>query len=291
VIPAPFAYAAPEDLASAIRLLEESEVESRVLAGGQSLLPMMKLRLARPDVLVDLRRLSSQLRYIRAEGDAVVIGALTTHADIEFDPLLALLIPFMPTAARGIADPLIRSRGTFAGSLAHLDPFGDWPAVALALGAEVRTLGPEGERTVAIDEFVLAPYTTSLGPAEIIVEVTCPKLDRIGAGAYVKHTRHGESDFAVVGCCAVLWGTQRVCSRVRVAFSGLAASPHRDFAVEDCLREGALNEETIPPAASRAGKRIEPISDAYASGNFRRHLAHVLARRALTAAMYQLPAS
>ncbi len=249
---------------------------------------MMKLRFARPDLIVDLRRLSPQLRYVREDGDWLAIGALTTHADIEFDPLLERLVPFMPRAAKSIADPLVRSCGTFGGSLAHVDPFGDWPAVALALEAEVHVLGAEGMRTVAIEGLIAGPYTTTLEAAEIVTEVRFHPLVGRSAGAYLKHTRSGESDFAVLGCCAVLRGTDGVIVHGRVAFTGLAAAPHRDHAVEEALRGSPLDEKTIAGAAARAGEGAKPLDDANASPEFRRHLARVLCARTLRAAAAQL---
>jgi carbon-monoxide dehydrogenase medium subunit len=281
LIPAQFAYTAPDELTEAIRLLANSDGEARVLAGGHSLLPVMKLRFVRPSLLVDLRRLRAQLAYVRHEGDTIAIGSLTTHAEIERSALLARLLPVMPAAAGRIGDRLVRSCGTIGGSLCHVDPAGDWPALALALEARATAIGPGGERELPIEELFTGPYSNSLDAGEILTEVRIPLVPDTGA-AYVKHGRLDDTDFAVVGCCAAIHRRGR--DGVRVAFTGLAAVPHRDRAVEAALSGHALSPDRVDAAAAVAGMEIEPLDDLFGSADYRRHLAHVLARRALTAA-------
>jgi aerobic carbon-monoxide dehydrogenase medium subunit len=279
VIPAAFDYRAPSDVAETIRALTDAGGEARVLAGGQSLLPLMKLRLARPDLLIDLRRLRDSLRYIRIDQDSIAIGALTTHAELASSALLRQEVPFVATAAAEIGDMMVRCRGTIGGSLAHVDPAGDWPAIALALGASVCAAGPAGEREISADELFVGPYTSALRATEIIVEVRLPRLTPLGAGSYSKHGRLGRGGFAVVGCCAVLFGPS--CERVRVAFSGLDAAPARDRGVEEALTGGLPSLANLTSAAAIAATDVEPVSDAFGSGPYRLHLARVLALRAL----------
>ncbi len=286
MIPAPFKYRAPQDVQAAIRMLEDANGEARLLAGGQSLLPLMKLRLARPDLVIDLRRLGESLRYSRLDQGAIAVGALTTHADLASSALIEREIPFIRAAASEIGDRLVRCRGTIGGSLAHVDPAGDWPAIALALGAHVRVAGPTGERDISADDLFVGPYTNSLGPAEIIVEVRLPPLAGVGGGAYVKHGRLGRGGFAVVGCGAVLFGTS--CDHVRVAFSGLQAVPARDFPLETALTGQPPTKHRIADAATLAAANLDPVSDAFGSGPYRHHLARVLARRTLDAAAESL---
>jgi carbon-monoxide dehydrogenase medium subunit len=285
VIPAPFAYAAPEDLDEVIQLLMDGDDEARLLAGGHSLVPVMKLRLARPSLLIDLRKLRGQLAYVRADEESVAIGALTTHAEIEHDPLLAEQLPVLGATARRIGDRLVRSRGTIGGSLCHVDPAADWTAVALALGARVTAVGPAGERSFPVEELFIGPYTNSLQPGEVLVEIRFPRHTETGS-AYLKQPRQGESDFAVVGCCATLSGTR--CHRVRVAFTGLAAVPETDAAVQEALTGQKPTQDKIDAAAALAGDQSEPLEDAFGSSGYRRHLARMLARRALTEAASQI---
>jgi carbon-monoxide dehydrogenase medium subunit len=277
--PAPFAYRAPGDLSEAIRLLAESDGDGRLLAGGQSLLPVMKLRFARPSLLVDLRRLRRQLSYVEDRDDTIAVGALTTHAEIERNAVLAARLPVLPGAAHHIADRLVRSLGTIGGSLCHVDPAGDWPAIALALEARVLVAGPDGERELPVDELFVGPYMNSLAVGEVLLEVRFPVSGDLRA-CYVKQGRFGVSDFAVVGCCAATRSTAE--ARTTVSFTGLSAVPHRDRPVEEAL-VAAPALSRLEQAVACAGAEVEPLEDAFGSADYRRHLARLLARRALEA--------
>jgi aerobic carbon-monoxide dehydrogenase medium subunit len=271
--PAPFAYAAPTSLAEAISLLADGGEEARALAGGQSLLPAMKLRLVRPSLLVDLRRLRPELSYIEDRGDTIALGALTTHAEIERSPLLAGRLAVLPRAAHLIADRLIRSSGTIGGSVCHVDPAGDWAAVALALDADALICGSEGDRTQSVESLIAGPYTNSLEPGELLREIRFRVPGDVRA-SYRKIGRQGNSDFAIVGCCAVAReGSQ---PKISIAFTGLAAVPYRDRAVEE-----ALATEPLEAAVAGAGNGVVPLDDVFGSAEYRVHLARALAKQAL----------
>jgi carbon-monoxide dehydrogenase medium subunit len=269
VIPAAFAYARPDSVDEAVALLAEHGDEAKVLAGGHSLLPLMKLRLATPSVLVDVGRLTD-LSYVRDAGDAVAVGGLTRHHDVEHDPLLRRYVPIMSAAAGEVGDPQVRHRGTLGGSLAHGDPASDLPAVVLALRGSIVVRGSGGERVIAADDFFQDFLETALAPDEIITEVRLPKTD--GAGwAFEKFNRRAQ-DWAIVGVAAVGGPTPGV------ALVNMGSTPVRAEGVEAALRGGASPAD----AAAVAGDGTEPPSDLNASPEFRRHLARVLVGRALT---------
>jgi carbon-monoxide dehydrogenase medium subunit len=268
VIPAAFAYARPDTLDEAIALLAEHGDDAKVLAGGHSLLPLMKLRLATPSVLVDVGRIPD-LAYVRDGGDHVAVGGLTRHHDVEHDALLREHVPLMAAAAGEVGDPQVRHRGTLGGTLAHGDPASDLPAVVLALRGEVVVRGSGGERVIAADDFFVDFLETALMPDEIITEVRLPKTG--GAGwAFQKFNRRAQ-DWAIVGVAAV-GGTQP-----GVGLVNMGSTPLRADAVEAALRDGATSAD----AAARAADGTEPPSDLNASSDYRRHLARVLVGRAL----------
>jgi carbon-monoxide dehydrogenase medium subunit len=269
VIPQAFDYERPQSVADAVGLLRSRGDNARVLAGGHSLLPMMKLRLAAPDTLIDIGGISS-LRGISDAGSHIVIGALTRHADVAASDLIRSACPILSQAAAGIGDMQVRNRGTMGGSLANADPHGDMPAVLVALGGEVAAEGPDGTRTIAADDLFVEYLTTSLRPDEIITGVRVPKAAR---GAYVKFNRRSQ-DWAVVGVAAVLDG-----GSARVALTGVGARPVRATAVEQ-----AFDGSNAAEAAERAADGINPPADMTASSEYRKHLARVLTRRALEAA-------
>ena len=265
MIPAGFEYEVAESVEHAVELLARED--AKVIAGGQSLLPMMRLRLARPTLLVDVGRLDD-LRYVRATGDRLLIGALTRHSDLERDPLVGEHCPVLAEAVRLVADPQIRHRGTVGGSLAHGDPAGDLPAVLLALEADLVVRGPDGERVVPAAEFFVSLFETALGPRDVLTEIRIPS----GAeGVYLKLSRRSQ-DWATVGVAAV-----RVGGNVRVALTNMGSTPLRATGVEAALASGA----DAAAAAERAGDGTSPPSDPAASSEFRTHLAQVLVRRAL----------
>jgi carbon-monoxide dehydrogenase medium subunit len=268
MIPAAFDYEVAESVDHAIELLGSRE-DAKLLAGGHSLLPLMKLRFARPELLVDIGRLS-ELSYVREDGDRIAIGAVTRHHDVANDELLRAANPLVAQTAAGIGDPQVRHRGTIGGSLAHGDPAADFPAVLLALDAELVARGPDGERTIPAGDFFRGYFETALGPREVMTEIRVAKLD--GArGTYVKFQRRAQ-DWAMVGVAAA-----RSNGSVRVAFTNMGATPVRASAVEEALASGADAEA----ASARAADGTSPPSDTFASADYRRHLVQVLTRRAL----------
>jgi aerobic carbon-monoxide dehydrogenase medium subunit len=278
VIPATFDYEAPDSLEQAVRMLHENGEDAKLLAGGHSLLPLMKLRLAAPTLLVDLRRVPG-LRHIQRENGSWRIGALTRHADLQDAPELGIV----SVAAGQIADQQVRNRGTIGGSLAHGDPASDLPAVLVALEGEVTAQGPNGQRTIAAADLFQDYLTTSLAHDEVITEVRLPATDGFGKG-YEKFTRRAE-DWAMVGVCAVVKkAADGTCEDVRVGLSNMGSTPLRATAAEEALRGKALNADSIADAANQAAEGTDPPGDLNATPDYKRHLARVLTRRALEAA-------
>jgi carbon-monoxide dehydrogenase medium subunit len=276
MIPADFDYVAPESLDEALRALADGGEDAKVLAGGHSLVPLMKLRLAAPTLLVDLRRVPD-LVGVRANGE-LSIGAMTPHAVLEDDPSLGLL----SRAASTIADRQVRHRGTIGGSLAHGDPASDLPGVLLALEGSVVARGPSGERTIPAAELFTDYLTTSLQGGEIITEVRAPSPAGWGFG-FQKFNRRRE-DWAMVGVCALVRAEGGRCEDVRVGLTNMASVPLRATAVEEALRGQALDAESIAAAAAQAAEGTEPPTDLNASADYKRHLARVLCTRALSEA-------
>jgi carbon-monoxide dehydrogenase medium subunit len=265
MIPAPFEYERAESVEQAVELLGRGD--AKLLAGGHSLIPAMRLRISRPALVVDLGGLAD-LRYVREDGDRIAVGALTRHAELVRDPLLADACAVVPAAASLIGDPQVRHRGTIGGSVSHGDPASDLPTVLLALDAELVVQGPGGQRTVAAKDFFTGIFETSLGPQDVLVEVRFPRSE---AGAYEKFTRRAQ-DWATVGACAV-----RVNGGVNVALTHMGATPLRADAVEAALRDGI----DVATASQQAAEGTDPPTDTNAGPDFRRHLARVLTRRAL----------
>jgi carbon-monoxide dehydrogenase medium subunit len=280
--PAEFTYHRPTSLDEAISLLAENE-EARPLAGGHSLLPMMKLRLSTPGALVDIGRIAG-LDAIDREGDDLRIGALATHAAVARSELVRSESPVLAETAAVIGDPQVRNRGTLGGSLAHADPGADYPTVMKALGAAIVAAGKDGEREIAADDFFVGILTTALGPGELVTAAKVPVTSPGSGAAYAKHA-HPASGYAVVGVAAAVSTEDGSCTGARVTVGGVSASPVRATAAEELLAGASVSEETIAAAARAVPQSLaEPMSDAYASGEYRVHLAAVLAKRALTAA-------
>jgi carbon-monoxide dehydrogenase medium subunit len=278
VIPAEFDYEAPETLDAAVRMLHENGEDAKLLAGGHSLLPLMKLRLAAPTLLVDLRRVPG-LHHIQRENGSWRIGALTRHADLQSTPELGIA----SVAASQIADQQVRNRGTIGGSLAHGDPASDLPAVLLALEGEVSAQGPGGLRSIAAADLFEDYLTTSLAQDEVITEVRLPATDGWGYG-YEKFTRRAE-DWAMVGVCALVKkAADGSCEDVRIGLTNMGSTPLRASAAEAALRGGGLDADAIAAAAEHADEGTEPPGDLNATPDYKRHLARVLTRRALEAA-------
>jgi aerobic carbon-monoxide dehydrogenase medium subunit len=280
--PAEFTYHCPTSLDEAISLLAENE-EARPLAGGHSLLPMMKLRLSTPGALVDIGRIAG-LDAIDREGDDLRIGALATHAAVARSELVQSESPVLAETAAVIGDPQVRNRGTLGGSLAHADPGADYPTVMKALGAAIVAAGKDGEREIAADDFFVGILTTALGPGELVTAAKVPVTSPGSGAAYAKHA-HPASGYAVVGVAAAVSTEDGSCTGARVTVGGVSASPVRATAAEELLAGASVSEETIAAAARAVPQSLaEPMSDAYASGEYRVNLASVLAKRALTAA-------
>ena len=268
MIPAGFEYVRAESADHAVSLLREHGDDAKLLAGGHSLLPLMKLRLASPSVVVDVGRVR-ELSYIRDAGDHVAIGALTRHHDVETSDLLQAEVPLLAHAASHVGDPQVRHRGTLGGTIAHGDPASDLPAVALALGATFVVRGATGERTVAATDFFHGFLETDLAADELLTEIRVPKT--AGAGwSFQKFNRRAQ-DWAIVGCAVVRNGT------TGIGLVNMGSVPLRARAAERALASGA----SIADAAAVAHEGAEPTSDLNASAEFRAHLARVLVRRAL----------
>ena len=268
MIPASFDYVRADSPDQAVSLLTEHGDDAKLLAGGHSLLPLMKLRLAAPSVLVDIGRLR-ELSYVRDAGDHVAIGGLTRHRDLETSDLLVSDVPILRHAAGQVGDPQVRHRGTIGGSVAHGDPASDLPAVLLALGATLVATGPSGERSIAVDDFFTGFLETALEPTELLTEIRVPKIP--GAGWSFQKLNRRAQDWAIVGVALVRNGT------TGIGLVNMGSTPVRAVAAEAALAGGA----SIADAAAVADEGTEPSADLNASADFRRHLARVLVRRAL----------
>jgi len=265
MIPAAFQYERAGSVDHAVELLGGED--AKLLAGGQSLIPVLRLRFARPSALVDIGRLD-ELRYVREDGDRIAIGALTRHAELVRDPVLAARCALIPQAAAHIGDPQVRHRGTIGGSVAHADPASDLGTILLTLDAELVARGPGGERTIPAAAFFTGPFETALAPQELLTEIRVPAVE---SGTYLKLARRS-ADWATVGVAAA-----RVDGRVQVGLTSMGPTPLRARGVEESLAGGA----SAADAAARAAEGTDPPGDVSASSEYRTHLAQVLVRRAL----------
>jgi carbon-monoxide dehydrogenase medium subunit len=283
VFPAAFDYVPAFSLAEAISCLERYGDDARPLAGGQSLVPLMKLRLANPAVLVDLNPIAG-LDYVSAEDGWLRIGALTRHADVEEHAGLRSLVPAVHDAARLVGDAQVRNLGTVVGALAEADPGGDWGPVVLALGGEVSCLGPSVERVISLDDFFTDYYTTALQPIELIRELRL-RLPSPGSGsAYLKLERR-VGDFAVVGVAVqITVGPDGSCEQIGIGLSGVGPTPIKAIEAESLLRGSRLEEEAIRTAVRAIETSIDPATDVRAPAEYRREMAGVYFRRALAEA-------
>ncbi len=279
MIPAPFDYDVAETVDHAVELLGEGGGDAKVLAGGQSLLPAMKLRIARPTRLVDLGRLAD-LAYVKDVGTHVAIGALTRHSAVAADPLLREHCPIVSFTAGQIGDPQVRHRGTMGGTLSHGDPASDLPAVMLALGAELDVRGQGGDRTIQAAEFFTGVFETALSKDEVLVEVRVPKLGDSTGWAYLKANRRAQ-DWATVGVAALVHRDDGKVVGASIGLVNMGGTPLRARAAEDALVGGS----SVADAAALAGEGTEPPTDQAGSAEYRAHLATVLVRRALGQAM------
>jgi len=279
VIPASVDYVAPDSVAGALSALAEAGEDAKILAGGQSLLPVLRLRLAYPSLLVDLRKVS-ELRGVREEGDAIVIGAMTRHADVMSDPLVKTHAALVAAATATVADPAVRHRGTFGGALAHADPAGDLAAVALALDAQLVVEGSGGRRTIPAAEFFVDYLQTALGPDEVLVEVRVPKLSGDWGVRYEKFNRVAQA-WAIVGVAAAVRRDNGTIAEARVGLTNMGAIPVRAHAVEQALVGAGAEQGAVSAAAAHAAEGTTPPSDLSGQADYRTHLAQVLTRRAV----------
>lgn len=282
MIPAAFDYVRPSTVDEALQALAAGGEDAKILAGGQSLIPVMRLRLAAPSTVVDLTRVA-ELRGVREDGDALVIGAMTTHSDVLADPLIAQHAPLIAQATETVADRQVRHRGTFGGALAHADPAGDLPAVALALDADFVLAGPQGRRTVPARDFFVDYLTTALAEDEVLVEVRVPKLAGQWGMHYEKFNRVAQA-WSIVAVAAAVRRENGHIAEARIGLTNMGPTPLRATATEQALAGAVAGGDAIAEAARQAAEGTAPSDDLNARADYRAHLAQVLTRRAVTAA-------
>jgi carbon-monoxide dehydrogenase medium subunit len=281
MIPAQFDYVAPTSVEEALAALAEHGDDAKVMAGGQSLLPVLRMRLNAPEVIVDIGRIDA-LRGVRDDGDALVIGATTPHAEVASDPLVAEHAALVAKAIEHLADEQIRHRGTFGGALAHADPAGDLGAPALALGAQFVIAGSGGTRTVAADDFFVDLFETAIGDEELLTEIRIPK--HTGWGAHYEKFVRVAHQWPIVAVAAAVRVDGGTISEARVGLTNMGSTPLRARAVEEALAGQPATDEAVRAAAARAAEGANPPSDLNGDADYRRHLATVLTRRAVLAA-------
>ena len=282
MIPAAFEYTRPSSLDEAVQALANGGEDAKVIAGGQSLLPLLRLRLAFPELLVDVGKLG-ELRGVRDEGDSLWIGALTTHAEVVRDPLVRAHCGLVSEATATVADPAVRHRGTLGGSLAHGDPAGDLPAVVLALGATMIARGPAGDREISAADFFLDYLTTSLDPSEILTGVRVPKLGPGWGYRYEKFHRTAQA-WATVGVAAVARRSNGHVAEARIGLTNMGPVPVRARAAEEAVAGAEADRSALRAAAAHADEETQPPADLHGAPDYRRHLARVLTARALAVA-------
>jgi carbon-monoxide dehydrogenase medium subunit len=283
VKPAKFEYHAPASVDEALAILERYDGEARLLAGGQSLVPMMNFRLAQPKAIVDLNRIA-ELAFIEEEGEVVRIGSMTRQRRLEFAPLVAAKLPLLREALRWVGHLPTRSRGTIGGSIAHADPSAEIPMVLQTLEGEIVARGPQGERRIAAQDLFHAALTTSLTPLEIITEVRFP-VTPPQAGHAVEEFARRKGDFAIAAIAAMLVREGERCTKARLATAGVGPTSIRLRDAEAVLEQQGLGEAAIAEAADKAMAQVDPISDLNGSAEYRRHLTGVLTQRAVLKAI------
>ena len=282
MIPGKFDYVRPDTVDDAVRALADAGDEAKVIAGGQSLLPLLRLRLAYPEVLVDVGGID-ELRGVWDSGDSLVIGARTTHYQLVHDPLVAEHAGLLAEATSTVADPAVRHRGTLGGALAHADPAGDLPAVILALDSTLIVRGPGGEREIAAADFFVDYLTSSLEPDEILTAVRIPKLGPGWGYRYEKFHRTAQS-WATVAVAALVRRDNGHVAEARIGLTNMGTVPVRATAAEQAARGAEASRAALNQAAAQAGEGTEPPADLHGAPDYRRHLARVLTGRALAAA-------
>lgn len=282
--PAPFDYADPATLEEAVSLLRQHDGEAKVLSGGQSLMPLLNMRMARPELLIDLAKVPD-LDYVREENGALVIGAMTRQRTVEFSEIVRSRYPLVHTATLNIAHPQNRNQGTVGGSIAHADPAAEYPAIAVALGAEIRAVGTDGERTIPAEEFFVTYLTTTLEPTDILTQIRLPALPQRTGWSFMEIARrHG--DFAMAGVVAtVQLDNNAMCAATRIVLFGVGDKPIRARQAEASLTGQKPELTRFAEAGRIASEEIgEPLEDVHAPAEYRRDLARVLTRRALAQA-------
>ncbi|HEX4101088.1 MAG: xanthine dehydrogenase family protein subunit M [Pseudonocardiaceae bacterium] len=281
MIPSAFDYVAASSVQEAVQVLSQAGEDAKILAGGQSLVPVLRLRLATPTTLVDLNKIR-ELRGVRDDGDAIVVGAMTTHHDVINDALIEEHAALLALATQTVGDPQIRHRGTLGGALVHADPAGDLLAPAVALDCEMVIVGPGGRRTVPVGEFFVDLFTTAVGPDEVLVEVRIPK--KTGWGAHYEKFNRVAQAWSIVAVAATVRTEGGSIAQARVALTNMGSTPVRAVGVEQALVGQLATVETIRGAAEHAADGTRPTSDGNADTDYREHLARVLTGRALAAA-------
>lgn len=283
-VPAVFDYHPAKTVEEAISLLQQYGDEAKVLAGGHSLLPAMKLRLSQPGHLIDIGRIDG-LSYIREEADAIVIGSMTTYTTIERSDLLRRNFPLMVEATELIGDQQVRNRGTIGGSIAHFDPASDMPGVVMALKGEIVVQGPKGTRTIKADDFFVGTFTTALEPDELVTAIRFARLPGHTGTAY-KKLANKASHYAITGCAAVIsLNGDGTCTSASIAITGAALQTERARTVEAALTGKKLDESIVAEAASHAADGLELVSDIHGSEEYRRQMTGVVTRRAIALAL------
>lgn len=279
MIPAAFEYVRPSSVVEAVSALADGGDDAKVLAGGQSLIPVLRLRMAYPSTVVDVGRIP-QLQGVRDDGDAIVIGAMTTHHDVLHDPLVAEHAPLIAQATETVADPQVRHRGTFGGALAHADPAGDLGAVALALEAQFVIAGASGERTVRASEFFRDYLTTAIGADEVLTAIRVPKLGAGWSAHYEKFVRVAQA-WSIVGVAALVRRSNGSIAEARIGLTNMGSTPLRASAVEQALAGADASPDAVGAAAEHAAVGTSAPSDLSGKADYREHLARVLTKRAV----------
>ena len=280
MIPESFDYQRASTVSEAISLLQQHGEDAKIVAGGHSLVPTMKLRLATPGTLIDIGGIS-ELKYINDKGDYLAIGAGATHWMIESSDLIQKKAPGLSQAAAQVGDVQVRNRGTIGGVLAHSDPQADYPGVVLALDATLVVQGPRGERTIAVSDYFTGLWETALGDDELLTEVRIPTDSANANSCYLKFPQPA-SRYPYVGCAVAMDSSAGSCSDIRVGFSGVGETAFRDSGIEDALRGNTLNESAIASASAKAADGRSVLSDVFVSEEYRRAMAQVYVKRALT---------
>ena len=283
MIPASFDYHRANSVDDAVRLLGQFGADAKLLAGGHSLIPLLKFRLAQPTHLIDISRIRD-LTGIREENNTIVIGALTTHQQIESNQLLKSKCPVLVETAENIGDVQVRNKGTLGGSAAHADPASDYPAALFALEAQFVVQGPNGRRTVSVDDFFVGMLTSVLGPDEILTHIRIPVQPSNTGASYQKFAQKA-SGFAICGVAALITRANGKCTRARIGITGVTQKAYRATAVEQAIEGRTLSAEEIAAAASKAAENVEALVDIHASSEYRKDLARIFTRRAIESAI------